>query len=213
MDSPSSPPYDARQLNDAALWNAFRSGNEAAFARLYHDHLRLLYAYGRRLTPDQSLVEDAIHDVFLELWERRFFLGATDSIPFYLFKALKRRLVRSLTQARLREVPLTPTEFPWFGVVASPEAERLDQEAHTERALRLRQALSHLTPHQREVLFLRFQAGLSYENIADLLQINYQSVVNLVFRAMRTLRRELATLLASLVVGQAELLFAAAQAL
>ena len=42
---------------------------------LYKKYFKILGAYGLRLNPDKDLVEDAIHDVFIELWRRKEYLG------------------------------------------------------------------------------------------------------------------------------------------
>lgn len=200
MNPSPAPLAESAPTADWALWQAFRRGDETAFAQIYQTHLRLLYGYGNRLTSDRSLVEDAIHDVFIELWERRAFLGPTDSIRLYLFKALKRKLIRFLAQARQTDAPFGSEAAALLGSVESAEVEQIQSEFSQHQIEQLHRALDRLTPHQREAIFLRFQAGLGYDDIAALLAINYQSVVNLIFRAMRTLRRELAAVLAGLAL-------------
>ena len=61
----------------------------------------------------------------------------------------------------------------------------------TEQKSRLYKALSQLTNRQKQVVKLRFFEGLSYEQIAVKLCMNYQSVNNLAFRAMLNLRKQM----------------------
>ena len=61
--------------DDSLLWQAFKRGEREAFELLYKKYFKILGAYGLRLNSNKDLVEDAIHDVFIELWRRKEFLG------------------------------------------------------------------------------------------------------------------------------------------
>lgn len=86
--------------NDQQVWIEFKQGSESAFAEIYNKFILPLYNYGERITPDRELIEDSIHDVFVDLWRQRDRIGHPDSIKFYLFKALKRKIIHSLTLKR-----------------------------------------------------------------------------------------------------------------
>src|SRR4051812_16730497 len=86
--------------DDIQLWDEFRRGNEQAFARIYNSHIRALLSYGTKLSADMNMVEDCIHDLFIELWDRKAFLGNTSSIKLYLFKGLKRKIIHALIKNR-----------------------------------------------------------------------------------------------------------------
>ena len=49
-------------------------------------------------------------------------------------------------------------------------------------------ALDELSPRQREIIYLRFYQNLSYEEIADIMDLNYQTSRNLLYKAIRSLR-------------------------
>ena len=66
----------------STLWNAFRQGDKAAFQQIYGLFSHDLLNYGYRVTNDRLLIEDAIHDLFIELWQSRSNLMETDSIKF-----------------------------------------------------------------------------------------------------------------------------------
>lgn len=175
---------------DAEVWNAFRKGNEVAFQQIYNHFVRVLFSYGSKLSTDYTLVEDCIHDLFLELWERRASLGETTSVKLYLFKGLKRKIVRKLVKQK--NTVHTENGSPYaFGVTYSHETSLICEQLSEEQHQRLMQAITKLTDRQREVLFLRFHANMNYEEIARLLSLNYQSVSNIMFRAMKTLRTEM----------------------
>src|SRR5687768_14856374 len=87
---------NASQREDIFLWDTFRRGGKDAFEALYHQYVDQLYNYGMHIILDRTVVEDSIQDLFLELWQRRQFLGDTDGIRFYLCKSLKRKILRKL---------------------------------------------------------------------------------------------------------------------
>lgn len=82
------------QIPDTEIWDAFRMGNESAFISIYQTHFDNLFSYGFKICNSESLVKDAIQDLFIELRKNRSRLGKTTSIKFYLFKCIKRKLIK-----------------------------------------------------------------------------------------------------------------------
>ena len=68
-------------------------------------------------------------------------------------------------------------------------------EGDKENENKLKNALSQLSARQKQVLQLHFDDGLTYEQIADKLSINYQSVNNLAFRSISRLRNLMTSIL------------------
>lgn len=185
-DTEPKPP----SFYDTKVWDAFRQGDTVAFQQIYNYFIRVLFSYGSKLTTDHLLVEDCVHDLFVELWDRKAFLGNTTSVKLYLFKGLKRKIVKQLVQRKntvFTEEKLTYS----FGITSSYETFLVREQLSEEQHQKLIQAIAKLTDRQREVLFLRFHANMNYEEIARLLSLNYQSVSNIMFRAMKTLRTEM----------------------
>src|SRR5882672_10780272 len=79
---------------EVLLWLQFKGGDREAFATLYQKHSIPLIAYGMKLCPDLDLLKDQIQELFVELWHSREGLSPTDSVKFYLLKALRYKLIR-----------------------------------------------------------------------------------------------------------------------
>jgi RNA polymerase sigma factor (sigma-70 family) len=185
-------------MDDTKIWSEFKNGNEAAFAQIYKIHAKLLVGYGMKLTKDADLVEDCIHDLFIELWERKTFLSNTDSVKLYLLKGLKRKIFRVLATSKKKSGNTQSlTEDINAQVVYSHEAVLISTQFTNEQQERLKQGIGKLSENQREIIYLRFYASLSYEEISQLMAINYQSVKNLMFRTIKSLRKEFTTSLIS----------------
>lgn len=172
--------------DEALLWSRLKTGDQAALGELYDRHARVLHRYGRRIVHDDPTIWDAVHDVFVDLWKYRQTLTVEGDGRFYLFRALRNRLVRQVTEAaRWADEPLDPPD------ALRQDADWLEEPADAETSRKLRRALQALSPRQREIIQLRFFDDRSYDEIAGMLGINKQSVHNLVFRALESLRSRL----------------------
>ncbi|MDR7209163.1 RNA polymerase sigma factor (sigma-70 family) [Flavobacterium piscis] len=84
----------------------------------------------------------------------------------------------------------TTTDSIEFLFDFSVEHELIADEATAERVLHLNKLLNDLPPRQKGALFLRYNQGLSVEQVAEMLDVNYQSAKNLLHRGLLTLRKE-----------------------
>jgi RNA polymerase sigma factor (sigma-70 family) len=173
--------------SDTLLWNSFRSGDEKSFEIIYRTYVKTLFHYGSKFTYDKELIIDCIQEVFVNLYTHRQNLGETNNIKLYLFISLKRKIIRSLHKNILIQ-SFEEIELPFLSVF-STEEETSSRESDNEMLNKLSQALESLSPRQKEVLYLRFVSGLEYEQICQVLDLNYQSVRNLVHRALEKLRK------------------------
>ena len=173
-------------MDDVTLWRQFRDGNHHVFESIYIRYIDHMSNYGRRLSQDDELVKDAIQDVFVDLWRNRRNLGSTDSIEYYLIKALRRNLVKKITFAKR----FTHGEIEDHQFELSPEITLIALEQKQERTKQLHQKLKSLSSRQKEAIFLKFYSGLSYSHISSIMQITPQSAYNTVFRALEALREQ-----------------------
>lgn len=178
--------------NGSLRWRQFKKGDRDAFAAIYQQHIVSLIAYGLRLCPDRDLLKDQIQELFVELWNTRENLSHTDSVKFYLFKALRYKLIRLEKTRHSREALLSHAP-EWAGdqLHHPVETSIVEQELAESRIALLKKALHDLTARQQEVIHLRFYQGFTHDQIALLLNMNHQSVSNLLHRALVRLRDKL----------------------
>ncbi len=176
-----------QEKSDSQLWNEFLSGNSQAFRIIYDDHIQSLFKFGTHFTRNEELIHDCIHDVFIDLYKYRATLKATNNIKLYLFVSLRRKLFKILSE-KGKFVSLDE-EGPSFSYYLSSAAETdAEAELQTLKLNWLEEAMRKLSSRQKEAIYLRFVKGLSYEELSEILQINYQSARNLVFRGIESLR-------------------------
>jgi RNA polymerase sigma-70 factor (ECF subfamily) len=188
------------------LWYHFKLGNQHAFEALYRHYFKILNNYGARLTSDSQLLEDAIHDVFIDLWRRKEHLADVENVRFYLFRALRNRVIRN-GRNNVFENKEDIDRFLDYLVSLSHEQQSIDTESLNDKTQRIQNAIASLSDRQREVINLRFYHALSLDEISILMGLSKQSVSNLLFKSYAVLRLKLKELsmlstLTSLLLSQ-----------
>ncbi|MDR1114556.1 MAG: sigma-70 family RNA polymerase sigma factor [Tannerella sp.] len=153
---------------------------------IYRMYVKDLYTYGMSCCFDMTIVEDAIHDIFLDIYCRREKLAKIGNLKHYLLSAL-RYGINFLRKDRHLFEEFDPDCDRLFG---SDRQEWMDQEEKADKDQFVDKLLLQLNQHQREVIHLRFAEGLSFGEIAELMQMNRQSVQNLFGRAINKLRKK-----------------------
>ncbi len=82
------------------LWDDFVAGNDVAYKTIYNTHLQSLYKFGLHFTRNEDLIQDCVHDLFIDLHRYRSRLKKTNNIKLYLFISLKRKIIRALGKER-----------------------------------------------------------------------------------------------------------------
>ena len=82
-------------------------------------------------------------------------------------------------------------DVPIPGVQMSIEESIILKELKDHQKQMLQDALENLPTRQKEILFLKYYNGMSYEEIEEILSINYQSIRNHIYRALERLRANL----------------------
>lgn len=177
----------AEFINDQTIWAALKNGDKAALSTLYFRSYPALHEYGMRLYADESLLEDCIHDLFLKIWTRRMHLAPVANVQAYLFAALRNGVysrIRQNTQRSNREM----IAQDHFLMVFSAESEYIRKENHAVRAKQVAAAIQSLSPRQQELIYLKYFEELSYEEIADIMQVKVKAIYKLSARAHEALR-------------------------
>lgn len=182
------------RFTEAELWDAFRESDEEAFAYLYRKFAPILYSYGFHLCRQQDLTEDCIQDLFIHLYQHRAQLGPTDSIKFYLYRSLRRRIADK-AQLNSRFVSDEDLDGPLeFEMDMPAEAALIDDQTAAEHKRKLDFLINRLPKRQKEALFLLYYEELSYPEIAQLMGLEVKSVYNLIYNSMVALRAHIADL-------------------
>ena len=173
---------------DLKYWEAMIRGDEIAFAKLYQLYFKLLYNYGMKICSESTRVEDCIHDLFVDLWRYRANLSSTTSVRFYLYRSLRRNLVKQKDNTMWLYDDASFIDEVLRLSTQSQEHDIIESESKDEKTAKLQKLLNDLSPRQFEALVLYFYDEFSYEEIATILNVNEQSARNLVQRGLMQLR-------------------------
>ncbi|EPR67307.1 RNA polymerase sigma factor [Cyclobacterium qasimii] len=184
--------------DDTVLWKQFKAGNEVAFSAIYKRYIVALFNYGEIITSDKELIEDSIHDLFVELWKKRESIAQAESVKYYLFKGLKRKIIKNLEKKR--KLPLKEAfEDHDFEIVLSHEFGLIAGETSALQKESILKAINQLSRRQKEVIVLRFYDGMAFSEIAKLLEISQKSTYTLVYRALAVMKDNLENILLLLI--------------
>jgi RNA polymerase sigma-70 factor, ECF subfamily len=148
---------------DELLIARVAAGDKGALARLYQRHSGLLFAVALKMLRVRRDAEDALHDVFLEAWQKASdHQKSRGTVRTWLLLRLRSRCLDRL-RASERTAPAAGAEELLEREVA-PEEEPLDLAP--DRA-RVREALARLPEPQRTALELMWFQGLTGQQIAE----------------------------------------------
>ncbi|HYW34705.1 MAG TPA: sigma-70 family RNA polymerase sigma factor [Balneolaceae bacterium] len=178
---------DGKSFNPKRLWEEFLKGDGTAFGKIFKFYYQDLYGYGLKFCQKPDMVKDCIQEVFANIGESRRRLGKVESVKAYLIVTLRRTLLKRLERRRTQETKMDE-HVQRKSFQLSPEDIIIHEEIDQEQRHALKEALQTLPSRQKEVLFLRYFNGMSYNEIEQILSINYQSIRNHVYRATKRLK-------------------------
>lgn len=172
--------------SEAKLWNDFLSGEEQAFKIIYHRYAKELFRFGLHFAQSEDIVYDAMQDLFIDLYNYHPQLKSGDCIKQYLFVSLKRKIFRLQGEEnKYQSIDLGKMTFAYSLVSTDIDPD----EVNDEKLILLDQAMRELSDRQREAIYLRYVSGLDYEELSEVLELNYQSARNLIHRGIEKLRK------------------------
>ncbi|RKD90965.1 RNA polymerase sigma factor [Mangrovibacterium diazotrophicum] len=174
-------------------WQAFLRGDQDAFTQIYHQYAENLFRFGRKFSVDEQLLDDAVQEVFVDLYLKREKLaGNIKNIKAYLFVALKNNLLKKLDKSRrIPTLGLDNFRELNFEIEYDAQQNMINFEIEEETNVRLTQAINQLSKKQKEIIYLKFEEELDYPEIAEVLLISVESARKQIYRALKSLRESL----------------------
>jgi RNA polymerase sigma factor (sigma-70 family) len=161
-----------------------------ALSVIYEGNFDLLLNYGRKFCHEESLIEDAIQNIFTNLIRQRDRLGEINHISKYLMIAHRNELFALIHKNR---DTIATEKIPeiLFKPEYSIEEEIVEQEGQSGLKKFLKISLTKLTSHQQEILYLKYDVDLSYQDISKTLNISVESCRTAVYRAVKLIKADL----------------------
>lgn len=172
---------DAAIATDQQLIESVARGDELAFVELYSRHKIPLYNYLLRLLNDQATAEDILQEVFVAVWKGAGSFKARASVKTWIFRIAHNQAISWIR----RQKPVVEQEEMLFLVDQNADLEHGLLQAWNADQLRL--VLEQLSPVHRSVVELSFVHGLSYPEIAEVMDSPLGTIKSRMSYALRYL--------------------------
>lgn len=174
---------------DVEVLRALKAGDERALQRVFRDHYAGMCTVARRIVYAPDVAEELVQDVFFKLWNKRESLEI-DSLKTYLYRAARNTALNHTRRQRLERAHAERE-----GLKGEPTAVEAtdDATAAEEVAIAVQRAVDRLPDRCREVFLMSRQDGMTYQQIADTLEISIKTVETQMGRALKSLRLSLAS--------------------
>jgi RNA polymerase sigma-70 factor (ECF subfamily) len=193
MADPEAPARSADDAEDVRLMQLVSGGDTTAFEQLIERHQALVAGTVARMLGSNSDVEDIAQQVFIRVWKSAGRYVARAKFTTWLLKITRNLVFNEMRRAKRhphQPVQIDPDadEMPLKDdATATPDASLL--QAELQKAIE--NAITLLPDTQRMALVLRRYEELSYEEIANVLDLSLPAVKSLLFRARTELRERL----------------------
>jgi RNA polymerase sigma-70 factor, ECF subfamily len=182
--------------DDSALLQGLRTGEESAYESLIRRFEHPVFNIVSRLLDDPADAADVVQEVFLKVFRNVASFRGDSSMKTWIYRIAvneARNQRRWFSRHRRQEVNLDPEEGDGFeSWIPDPGRSPFELTLDHETQLLIEAALAEVNPKFRAALVLREVEGLSYEEIADILEISLGTVKSRILRGRDALKKHLA---------------------
>lgn len=161
-----------------------RYADQKAFKQLYQQLFFRLYQFAYSFIRSKESAEEVVNDVFMGLWQKRDSLDQIRNIQVFLYVAVRNASMNYLRKKKL-PVPASLDELTveHIRLVATPETQMIS----TEMKERVHAAVDGLPARCRLIFKLVKEDGLSYKEVAEILDVSYKTVDTQLYVALKKL--------------------------
>ena len=179
-------PIDLETVGEARIVAQALAGSQSAFEQIVRRYQRPIISLIARMTGDRALAEDLAQETFVKAFRSLAAFDTTRRLSSWLFRIAHNTAIDAMRRSRPAQVPIETVPS-----AADAPDEPLDPVERQELGNALEAALDALRPDQRAAIVLRYENGLSFDEIGTILGVPEVTARSHVHRA----RKELARLL------------------
>ncbi|WP_372775558.1 RNA polymerase sigma factor [Mangrovibacterium sp.] len=168
-------------MEELKLWCKIKRGDNKALQELHNRYFHAMCLFASKSITDHQNVENLVSDCFIKLWENRSKIEIKTSVKSYLYRMLRNGIIDFFR--RKAEIAEFREELPDLAI-----EEGFDEQQHY---VKIHRAIAKLPAKKREVLELAVFKSLTYQEIADELNISKNTVKNQICSAYKFLKDSL----------------------
>lgn len=159
--------------------------DQAAFRQLYQLLFFRLYQFAFVYVKSKENAEEIVNDVFLRLWLKKDALGSIANINVYLYTAVKNAALNHLRDNKMIFLSQSELKTDHFHLAVNPESLFITEELQKQ----VRNAIEQLPGRCKLIFKLVKEDGLSYKEVAKILDISVKTVDAQLYLALKKLSR------------------------
>ena len=178
-------------LQEQKWIDAARQGDMAAFEQLVRLYEKRVFALTKRMCRNPADAEEAAQEAFLAVWQGLPFFRGDSSFSTWLYRLVSNACVDVLRREGRHQTAAGPSLDDEAVSIDVPDAAPTPHDAAEQSELRqqIEEGLAALSPEHREVLILREMHQLSYDEIAETLDMDIGTVKSRINRGRKQLRK------------------------
>ena len=198
FDAAKAPSAAANAQEERELISTLIDGQEAAYETLIARFEHPIFNLVSRLTNDPGDAPDVVQEVFLKVFRNVHTFRGQSSLKTWIYRIAvneSRNHRRWFGRHRSQEIALEPTAgetHSYLDWLPDPARSPMELAMDHERETLIEAALAEINPHYRAALVLRELEGLSYDEIAEILETSLGTVKSRILRGREALRERLA---------------------
>ena len=171
------------------IWDQFiQTGDMELLSSIYSDNYDLLYDYGLRYSSDIQIVEDSIQEVFVNIIKYRKNISFVKNVKGYLIASFRRKLFLELNKKN-KTISTETLPDGFFDYFKCSDCTINNKEDLEFLYSTINECISKLSSKQKEMIFLRFEREIPYDEIASILNISVDSCYKSIYRIIKILRQ------------------------
>jgi RNA polymerase sigma-70 factor (ECF subfamily) len=166
------------------LLKRLKAGDEGAFREVYQIYHKELYRVALKYLRSKPRAEDAVHDIFIKLWNKKKSLDKSGSLRGFLFTVVTNHVLNIID--RQKRTLKKEIELAYEKKVDREEPDNVIVLSEYRDVYQT--AVNQLPPRRREVFELRMKEGLTNKEVADYLDLSIHTVKSQYYKATQSIK-------------------------
>lgn len=175
------------QDNDLLVFDRVKADDLRSYEVIFNKYFKELYRFAYGYIRDATIAEEISQEVFLYMWDKRKKIEIQTTLKTYLYSATKNKCLNYIKL----ELPRQRAMSDVSEVMLSVSEERKDEGENELLKKHIQSAIDNLPNKCRQIFMLSRNAGMTYEEIAEEMDLSKKTIENQMGIALRKLRESL----------------------